>query len=123
MCANLDIHLRPDVNQSRWLQVSRRASHQLWRPELSLAGLVGVTRLELAQVSCDWSAAASRALIGQEAGQLRVRGDKTVNTVTRLGVSVMCSMDLALYPHDTQVGPGSSRIEWFLELQPSRAFS
>ena len=59
MCANLDICLRPDVNQSRWLQVSRRASHQLWRPELSLAGLVGVTRLELAQVSCDWSAAAS----------------------------------------------------------------
>ena len=52
-----------------------------------------------------------------------MRGDKTVNTVTRLGVSVMCSMDLALYPHDTQVGPGSSRIEWFLELQPSRAFS
>ena len=45
-------------------------------------------------------------MIGQEAGQLRVRGDKTVNTVTRLGVSVMCSMDLALYPHDTQVGPG-----------------
>ena len=44
-------------------------------------------------------------MIGQEAGQLRVRGDKTVNTVTRLGVSVMCSMDLALYPHDTQVGP------------------
>ena len=110
MCANLDIRLRPDVNQSRWLQVSRRASHQLWRPELSLAGLVGVTRLELAQVSCDWSAAGSRALIGQEAGQLRVRGDKTVNTVTRLGVSVMCSMDLALYPHDTQVGPGSSSL-------------
>ena len=50
------------MNQSRWLQVSRRASHQLWRPELSLAGLVGVTRLELAQVTCDWSAAAPAEL-------------------------------------------------------------
>ena len=59
---DLDIPLRPDVNQSRWLQVSRRASHQLWRPELSLAGLVGVTRLELAQVTCDWSAAAPAEL-------------------------------------------------------------
>ena len=56
-------------------------------------------------------------MIGQEAGQLRVRGDKTVNTVTRLGVSVMCSMDLALYPHDTQVGPGVFTI---MEKAPTR---
>ena len=58
-------------------------------------------------------------MIGQEAGQLRVRGDKTVNTVTRLGVSVMCSMDLALYPHDTQVGPGVFTI---MKEAPIRAF-
>ena len=57
------ITLRPDLNSSQWAVVNFQASRALWLPDISVADTVEQHRLQ--------------------SGQLRVRGDKTVNIVYR----------------------------------------
>ena len=45
-----------------------------------------------------------RMEVMEEGASMRVRGDKTINIMYNLRISVHCDMDLVLYPHDTQVG-------------------
>ena len=62
-------------------------SPELWLPEVRIENLVTVERLELRE--------------GQ--GELRVRGDKTINLIHRLRVRIRCQMELRMFPHDRQV--------------------
>ena len=83
---------------SGWLHIHHRAATDLWLPELLVPGLVSVSSLELV-TGAQWARDQLRG-----GGGLRVRGDKTVNTVTSLSLTTRCRMDLAMYPHDSQVG-------------------
>ena len=62
-------------------------SPELWLPEVRIENLVTLERLELRE--------------GQ--GELRVRGDKTINLIHRLRVKIGCQMELRMFPHDQQV--------------------
>ena len=62
-------------------------SPELWLPEVRIENLVTLERLELRE--------------GQ--GELRVRGDKTINLIQRLRVKIRCQMELRMFPHDQQV--------------------
>ena len=80
---------------SGWLHIHHRAAEELWLPELVVPDLVSVSSLDLV-TGCGRAEARAGA-------QLRVRGDKTLNTVTSLGLTTRCAMDLSMFPHDTQV--------------------
>ena len=73
---------------SQWVPVSYRAREELWLPEISVSNMRDIKRL---------------ALVEEAASSVRVRGDKTVNTLYTARLSVRCDMDLRLYPHDVQV--------------------
>ena len=123
MCERLS---RPDLNRTAWLAVSFRAAAELWLPELRLAGLVSAARPGLAGEEGGLQG-------GLQAGQLRVRGDRTLHLTHRLQVQpglhhstakqsikalkknkecifvfspqvrTQCRLTLARFPHDTQV--------------------
>ena len=63
---------------SGWLHIHHRAASDLWLPELLVPGLVSVSSLDLV-TGAQWARDQLRG-----GGGLRVRGDKTVNTVTSL---------------------------------------
>ena len=94
----LFLDCRPDLNMSGWLHIHHRAAADLWLPELLVPGLVSVSSLDLVT-----EAGGGRGEL-RGGGGLRVRGDKTVNTVTSLSLTTRCRMDLAMFPHDVQVG-------------------
>ena len=78
---------RPDLNMTDWVHVSHGASDELWVPEVTILNLVDMMRME----------------VMEEGASMRVRGDKTINIMYNLKITVNCDMDLVLYPHDTQV--------------------
>ena len=82
---------------SGWIHIHHRAAADLWLPELLVPGLVSISSLDLAT-----EAGGGRGELRGGAG-LRVRGDKTVNTVTSLSLTTRCRMDLTMFPHDIQV--------------------
>ena len=59
----------------------------MWLPEVSVVNLVDVVRLDL----------------NEDKGELRVRGDKTINLIYQMRVKIRCLMDLKFFPHDYQV--------------------
>ena len=65
--------------------------HQI--QNFSISNLVSLTRLDLH---------AAGAIGG---GELRVRGDRTINISYRLRITVTCRPQLQRYPHDIQVSP------------------
>ena len=54
---------------------------------MSVLNLVDVVRLDL----------------NQDRGELRVRGDKTINVIQQMRVKIRCLLDLKFFPHDYQV--------------------
>ena len=62
-------------------------SSEIWLPEISVVDLVEVARLDLNE---DW-------------GELKVRGDKTINLIHQMRVKIRCQLDLKMFPHDYQV--------------------
>ena len=79
--------LRPDLNMSDWMHVSHRAADDLWLPELTVSNMVEVSRLQLME----------------ETGMMRVRGDKFINTMYQLRMTLSCHTNLVMFPHDSQV--------------------
>ena len=63
------------------------SSSDIWLPEISVVDLVDVARLDL----------------NEERGELKVRGDKTINLIHRMKVKIQCQLDLKMFPHDYQV--------------------
>ena len=58
----------------------------------SISNLVSLARLDL-----------HPGTIG--GGELRVRGDRTINICYRLKITVACRLQFQRYPHDIQVSP------------------
>ena len=54
---------------------------------MSVLNLVDVVRLDL----------------NEDRGELRVRGDKTINLIHQMRVKIRCLLDLKFFPHDYQV--------------------
>ena len=62
-------------------------SSEIWLPEISVVDLVDVARLDL----------------NEDRGELKVRGDKTINLIHQMRVKIRCQLDLKMFPHDYQV--------------------
>ena len=45
----------------------------------------------------------ARLDLNEDRGELKVRGDKTINLIHRMKVKIQCQLDLKMFPHDYQV--------------------
>ena len=41
--------------------------------------------------------------LNEDRGELKVRGDKTINLIHKMRVKIRCLLDLKWFPHDYQV--------------------